>query len=48
MLFAISTEDEHRQSSLFKIICHLEKKDGQQIERVVGIHAIGKGIDEVL
>lgn len=44
MFFSLS-EDKKKQGSLFKIICHVED-DGT--ERVVGVHSIGQGIDELL
>ena len=50
MFYALSTEENERIGTLFKLICHIE--DGvegrEKIERVVGVHGIGKGIDEMV
>jgi glutathione reductase (NADPH) len=45
MFYSLAKDDSHKLQSLFKIICHLED-DGQ--ERVVGVHATGRGIDEIM
>lgn len=45
MFYSPSTDDKLRASSLFKLICH-KQPDGQ--EKVVGVHGIGKGIDEMM
>lgn len=50
MFYALSIEEKLRIGTLFKIICHIEPpKNGENpVERVVGVHGIGKGIDEIL
>lgn len=44
MFYSLCSEDKDKLSSLFKLICHL--RDGQ--EYVIGVHAIGRNIDEIL
>ena len=41
----VPVEGHHRPKSLFTIVCHIED-DGT--ERVVGVHGIGRGIDEIM
>jgi pyruvate/2-oxoglutarate dehydrogenase complex dihydrolipoamide dehydrogenase (E3) component len=43
MFFSLNANYEEREKSLFKIICR--KSDS---ERIVGIHAHGRAIDEIL
>ncbi len=45
MFYSPSKEDDLKMKSFFKIICHIEE-DGT--ERVVGVHAIGRGVDEMM
>lgn len=44
MFYSLAGEDNLKLGSLFKLICHL--RDGE--EYVVGVHAIGRSIDEIL
>ena len=39
-----------RQPNLFKIICHVGEKTkrGRFHEKVVGVHGIGRGMDEII
>jgi len=51
MFYAMTTDEKERIKSFFKIICHLEPVTGEgkpPVERVVGVHAIGKGVDEIM
>ena len=41
----VPVEGHHRPKSLFTIVCLIED-DGT--ERVVGVHGIGRGIDEMM
>ena len=45
MFYSLADNDKLKQGSLFKVMCHIED-DGT--ERVVGVHGIGKGIDEMM
>jgi len=45
MFYSPAKSDDLKLKSLFKIICHIEE-DGT--ERVVGVFAIGKGVDEMM
>jgi glutathione reductase (NADPH) len=45
MFYSPALSDEKKLLSLFKLICHIES-DG--IERVIGCHCIGKGVDEMM
>lgn len=45
MFYSPAQSDDKKQSSLFKLICHIQD-DGQ--EKVVGLHGLGKGIDEMM
>ena len=45
MFYSPAKSDDKKLKSLFKIICHVEE-DGK--ERVVGVFAIGKGVDEMM
>ena len=45
MFYSPAKSDDKKLKSLFKIICHVEQ-DGT--ERVVGVFAIGKGVDEMM
>lgn len=47
MLYGLVPADGsvHRPKSLFKLVTHLE---GDGVERVVGVHGIGQGIDEIM
>ena len=45
MYYSPAMSMERKQSSIFKLICHVQP-DGQ--EKVVGIHACGKGVDEMM
>lgn len=44
MFYSLSKEDDYKLTSLFKMIC---KKEGNE-EVVIGVHAIGRGIDEIM
>ena len=51
MFYSLTTDDHVRQGTLFKVICHIEKQktdDEDAVERVVGVHGIGRGIDEIM
>jgi hypothetical protein len=43
MLFSLIEDKSKRESSLFKIIC-LKSEN----EKVIGVHANGKGVDEMM
>ena len=45
MFYSPAMTQEKKQSSLFKVICHVEDSG---VERVVGCFAIGKGVDEMM
>lgn len=45
MFYSLTTDDHERLSTMYKVICHIEP-DGT--ERVVGVHGIGRGIDEMM
>ena len=45
MFYSPAKSDDKKLKSLFKVICHVEA-DGT--ERVVGVFAIGKGVDEMM
>jgi glutathione reductase (NADPH) len=45
MFYSPAKSDDKKMKSLFKVICHIEE-DGT--ERVVGVFAIGKGVDEMM
>ena len=45
MFYSLSSIGSHKPQSLFKLICRKEKNG---VERVIGIHAIGRGIDEMM
>ena len=45
MFYSPALSDDKKQGSFFKLICHLES---EKIERVVGCHCIGKGVDEMM
>jgi glutathione reductase (NADPH) len=45
MFYSPALSDDRKHQSLFKIICHLEN---EKTERVIGCHAIGKGVDEMM
>jgi len=44
MFYSLSADDDHKLTSLFKMVC---KKEADR-EIVVGVHAIGRAIDEIL
>jgi glutathione reductase (NADPH) len=44
MFYSLKPEG-HKPQSLFKLICHRESSGA---ERVVGVHAIGRGVDEMM
>jgi len=51
MKYALVAAPSHlRQPSFFKMICKVEPKTeaGRYHEKVIGVHAIGKGIDEMI
>ena len=51
MFYSPSTDDKIRMKSLFKVICVKEGEDNGKDARylkVVGVQAIGKGIDEMM
>lgn len=45
MFYSLCEDDNNKLSSLFKVICRVEKGG---VERVVGVHAIGRQVDEVM
>ena len=45
MFYSLAKDDKKKLSTLIKLMCHL-RDDGQ--EQVVGCHAIGRGIDEMI
>ncbi len=45
MFYSPAKSDDKKLKSLFKIICHIEE---DKTERVVGVFAIGKGVDEMM
>ena len=45
MFFSLPDPSEHRQKTLFKLVCH---EEAEGVERVVGVHGIGRGIDEMM
>jgi len=45
MLYSPGQSDQVKLKSLFKIVC-ADKGDG--VERVVGVHALGRGVDEMM
>ena len=45
MFYSLLKDDSKKPGSLFKLICRKEE-NGQEL--VIGIHAIGKGVDEIL
>ena len=45
MFFSLQDPSEHRQKTFFKLICHQESEG---VERVVGVHGIGRAIDEMM
>jgi glutathione reductase (NADPH) len=47
MFYGLTPNDcgEHKPKSLFKLVCHKEA-DGK--ERVIGVHGVGRGIDEMM
>jgi len=45
MFYSLADDDKHKLGSLFKLICNVEENG---TERVVGVHGIGKGIDEMM
>lgn len=45
MFYSLAEEEKLKQKSLFKVICHMTSDNK---EKVVGVHAIGKGIDELI
>ena len=52
-MFYSPADEEHKQSSLFKIVCaKIEGKEDNGLDnshlKVVGAHGIGKGIDEMM
>lgn len=44
-MFYSPKPEGHKPQSMFKLICH---KESDTIERVVGVHGIGRGIDEMM
>jgi glutathione reductase (NADPH) len=49
MFYGPATPGTHKPYSLFKLICHKEpQSDGKSVERIVGVHGIGRGIDEIM
>lgn len=45
MFYSLVKEDDRKQRSLFKLICH---KESPGVERVVGATGIGRNIDEMM
>ena len=45
MFYSLASEDKKKLSTLIKLICVISD-DGE--EKVVGCHALGKGIDEMI
>ena len=46
MFYSLTPAEEgHRPKSLFKLICKKQRDGG---EKVVGVHGIGRGIDEMM
>jgi len=45
MFYSPAMSQEKKHKSLIKLICHVESEG---VERVVGCHAIGKGVDEMM
>ena len=45
MFYSTASSDDKKLGSFFKLICHVEN---EKIERVVGCHCIGKGVDEMM
>mmetsp|Transcript_12465 Transcript_12465/g.20943 ORF Transcript_12465/g.20943 Transcript_12465/m.20943 type:complete len:85 (+) Transcript_12465:1153-1407(+) len=45
MFYSPAMSDEKKQKSLIKLVCHVESEG---VERVVGCHCIGKGVDEMM
>ena len=50
MLYSVSTDDHERLKSVFKVICRIEPSQDkdEEVERVIGVHGIGLGMDEIL
>lgn len=45
MFYSLAQDDKKKLGSLFKLICVMTD-DGE--EKLVGCHAIGRGVDEML
>ena len=45
MFYSPALSDDKKLKSLFKYICHIDDKN---VEKVVGCHCIGKGVDEMM
>lgn len=45
MFYSLSTDSKHRQKTIFKTVCHTDDKG---IEKVIGVHGVGRGIDEIM
>ena len=45
MFYSLAPDAKLKQPSLFKVIC-LKNDEGK--EKVLGVHAIGKGVDEMM
>mmetsp|Transcript_3538 Transcript_3538/g.3477 ORF Transcript_3538/g.3477 Transcript_3538/m.3477 type:complete len:134 (+) Transcript_3538:353-754(+) len=50
MFYSLSTDDNLRQGTLFKVICNVEAAipPAAPVERIAGLQLIGKGADEML
>lgn len=51
MFYGLTPADAglHKPQSFFKLICRKEQREsGKVVERVVGVHGIGRGIDEMM
>lgn len=51
MFYGLTPADAglHKPQSFFKLICRKEQVDsGKTVERVVGVHGVGRGIDEMM
>ena len=48
MFYGLMDPKGHRPKSLFKIITNKEKEGEKEVERVVGVHTIGRGTDEMM
>jgi len=47
MFYSPAKDQADKQPSLFKVICH-KQGEGPKNHKVIGVHGIGKGIEEML